>query len=51
MEKDVGYTHKHTHISAIKKKKILPLATMQMEDEGIVLTEVSQMAKINTSTI
>ena len=38
------YTHIHTmeYYSAIKKNEILPFATMWMELEGIMLSEISQ---------
>ena len=44
------YTHTHTHThthtmeyySAIKKNEILPFATMWMELEGIILSEINQ---------
>ena len=38
------YTHTHTmeYYSAIKKNEILPFATMWMELEGIMLSEISQ---------
>ena len=49
------YTHTHTHThthtytmeyySAIKKNEILPFATMWMELEGIMLSEISQSEK------
>ena len=52
-KEDVVYTHTHTHThthtmdyySAIKKNEILPLATMWMELEGIMLSEISQSEK------
>ena len=46
--KKLLYTHTHTHThtmkyySAIKKNEILPFATMSMEPEGIMLSEISQ---------
>ena len=45
------YIHTHTYIyiteynSAIKKIEILPFATMWMELEGIMLSEISQSEK------
>ena len=45
------HTHTHTHIyameyySAIKKDKILPFATMWMNLESIMLSEISQTDK------
>ena len=42
------YTHTHTHTHtmgyylAIKKNEILPFATMWMEIEAIMLSEISQ---------
>ena len=51
------YTHTHTHThtnththtmeyhSASKKNEILPFATMWMELEGIMLSEISQLEK------
>ena len=45
------HTHTNTHsveyYSAIKKKKILPFATIQMKLEGVMLSEISQR-KIST---
>ena len=46
--KKMWYTHTHTHIHTveyyltIKKNEILPFATMWMELEGIMLSEISQ---------
>ena len=43
------HTHTHTHTmeyySVIKKNEILPFATMRMELEGIMLSEMSQSEK------
>ena len=41
------YTHTHTmeYYLAIKKNAILPFATMWMELEGIMLSEISQSEK------
>ena len=44
------YIYMHTHIqqniySAIKKKEILLLATIQMDLKGIILSEISQKEK------
>ena len=43
-KEDVLHTHTHTlkYYSAIKKNEILPFATMWMELEGIMLSEISQ---------
>ena len=38
--KKMGYTMEY--YSAIKKNEILPFATMWMELEGIILSEISQ---------
>ena len=49
--KKMWYTHTHTHIHTveyyltIKKNEILPFATMWMELEGIMLSEISQSEK------
>ena len=44
-----AHTHTHTHTmkyySAIKKNKILPLAAIWMDLEGIMLSETSQTEK------
>ena len=47
MNKDVVYTHTHTeeYYSAIKKNEILPFATIWMDLEGVVLSEISQTDK------
>ena len=47
MNKDVVYTHTHTeeYYSAIKKNEILPFATIWMDLEGIMLSEISQAEK------
>ena len=50
MDKDAGYAHTHTHTHthtmhyclATEKNEILPFATMWMDQETIVLSEVSQ---------
>ena len=45
----ISHTHTHTHTmeyySATRKNKILALATMWMDLEGIVLSEISQTEK------
>ena len=40
--KKMWYIYKMEYYSAIKKKEILPFASMWMELEGIMLSEVSQ---------
>ena len=43
------HTHTHTHreyYSAIKKDGILPYATVWMDLEGIMLSEISQTEKV-----
>ena len=42
--KKMSHTHTHTmeYYSAIKKNEILPIATTQMELEGIMLSEISK---------
>ena len=51
------HTHTHTHIytmeyySTIRKKVILPFVTMQMELEGILLSELSQIEKDKHSMV
>ena len=40
--KKVQYIHTTEYYLAIKKKEILPFATMWMELEGIMLSEISQ---------
>ena len=44
MTENVTHTHTHTqeYYSAIKKNKILPFATMLMEFQDIMLSEISQ---------
>ena len=42
-----AHTHAHGYHSAIKKNRILPLATMQMDLENIMLGQISQ-TMINT---
>ena len=44
-EEDVVYIHTMDYYSAIKKNEILPLATMWMELEAIMLREISQSEK------
>ena len=45
------HTHTHTHTHTLqrnishKKKEILPLATTWMDQEGIMLSEISQKEK------
>ena len=39
------YTHTMEYYSAMRKKKILPFATMWIEPEGIVLSEINQTVK------
>ena len=39
------YTHTIGYYSFIKRNEILPLATMWMDLEGIMLSEISQTAK------
>ena len=52
-DKEDVYTHTHTHTytmeyyTAIKKYEILPFATMWMELEGIILSEICQSEKDN----
>ena len=41
------HTHKEIIISAMRKKEILPFVTIQMDLEGIMLSEISQ-TKTNT---
>lgn len=40
--KDVIHTHTQEYFSTIKKKDILPWATLWMDFEGSVLSEISQ---------
>ena len=44
--KKIGYIYTMEYYSSIKKKEILPFATMWMELEGIMLSKISQR-KIN----
>ena len=41
-KEDVVYVYTMEYYSAIKKNEILPFATMWMELEGIMLSEISQ---------
>jgi len=41
---DVVYTHTMEYYKALKKK-ILPFETTQMDLEGIILSEISQLEK------
>ena len=41
-KEDVVYIYTMEYYSAIKKNEILPFATMWMELEGIMLSEISQ---------
>ena len=43
-KEDVTHTHTHTH-SLIKKNEILPFAGIQIDLEGIMLNEISQIQK------
>ena len=43
--KKMWYIHTMEYYSAIKKNEILPFATMWMELEGIMLSEISQSEK------
>ena len=43
--KKTWYIYTMEYYSAIKKHKILPFATTQMELEGIMLSEISQSKK------
>ena len=43
--KQLWYIHTMEHCSVIKKKKILPFATVWMELEDIMLSEISQSEK------
>ena len=43
--KKMWYTYTMEYYSAIKKNEILPFATMWMELEGIMLSEISQSEK------
>ena len=49
IKKTYIYTHTYIHTmeyySAVKKNEILPFATMWMELEGIMLSEISQSEK------
>ena len=45
MDKKVVYIYTMEYYSAIKKNEILPFATMWMEMEGIMLSEISQLEK------
>ena len=40
------YTHTMEYYPAIKKNEILPFATTWMEQEGIMLSEISQKRQI-----
>ena len=40
--KKMWYIYTMEYYSAIKKNEILPFATMSMEPEGIMLSEISQ---------
>ena len=42
MDKDVMYIYTMEYYSDIKKNEILPFATMWMELDGIMLSEISQ---------
>lgn len=44
-EEDVEYIYLMEYYSVIKKDKLVPFVTTQMERKGIILTEVNQ--KIN----
>ena len=44
MDKDVVYTYNGI-LLAVRKNEILPFATMWMELEGIMLSEISQSEK------
>ena len=37
-----SHTHTHTHYSAMRKKEILPFATMKMDHESIMLRKITQ---------
>ena len=46
MDKEkVVCTYTMEYYSAIKKKEILPLATTRMDNEGVMLSEISQTEK------
>ena len=45
MDKVMWYIYVMEYYSAIKKNEILPFATMWMELEGIMLSEMSQSKK------
>ena len=46
-KEDVVYTYTMEYYSANKKNEILPFATMWMELEGIMVSEISQSEKTN----
>ena len=45
MDKDAAYIHTMEYYSAIKKSEILTFATIWMDLEDIMLSEVSQIKK------
>ena len=46
--KEMWYVYPMDYYSAIKRNEILPFVTTWMGLEGIMLSEISQTAKINT---
>ena len=50
MDKNLWYTHTHTHNGILlshKNNEILPLMTIWMDLESIMLSEIGQQRKIN----